>query len=355
MSKLLIRPRYKAKETINDRLSIAAKSLEALPAEVQNQLRVVKQPKTNGSHVQSTTFVEADDHAIDRIRATAGKDVVVEPLIKFHKTTFDMLRAGPLDIADILRAEEVSASFAGTGQQLTINVRGRQRSHVPLAYAEVHLVLMGNGGVRDIMKQRTNDNGDAVFEYADFYEILAVIVVPYTQFWPRIIRGGTSNRKMNILCEPLPDNGPSGWWHDALGVSAQKSNGQDIKIGVIDSGCGPHDALDHVKNRGSFILGEYDPDGGEDSGSHGTHVCGIIGAYPNNHPLPYYGLAPGAHLSSIRVFPENDAANQGDIADAMAVFRPNVAFLFQHGFRSYGGVNESAGFQGLCCSAGCSE
>ena len=39
----------------------------------------------------------------------------------------------------------------------------------------------------------------------------------------------------------------------------------------------------------------------------------------------------------------------------VAVFRPNVAFLFQHGFRSYGGVDESAGFQGLCCSAGCSE
>ena len=40
---------------------------------------------------------------------------------------------------------------------------------------------------------------------------------------------------------------------------------------------------------------------------------------------------------------------------ALAVFRPNVAFLFQHGFRSYGGVDESAGFQGLYCSAGCSE
>ena len=47
--------------------------------------------------------------------------------------------------------------------------------------------------------------------------------------------------------------------------------------------------------------------------------------------------------------------NMAEVTIAMAVFRPDVAFLFQHGFRSYGGVNESAGFQGLCCSAGCSE
>ena len=39
----------------------------------------------------------------------------------------------------------------------------------------------------------------------------------------------------------------------------------------------------------------------------------------------------------------------------VAVFRPNAAFLFQNSFRSYGGIDESAGFQGLCCSTGCFE
>ena len=51
----------------------------------------------------------------------------------------------------------------------------------------------------------------------------------------------------------------------------------------------------------------------------------------------------------------NDPLLSGALPAGMAVFRPNVAFLFQNDFRSYGGVDESAGFQGLCCSAGCSE
>ena len=68
---------------------------------------------------------------------------------------------------------------------------------------------------------------------------------------------------------------------------------------------------------GAFIQGEYLPAGGADSGSHGTHVCGIIAGDTRNNPLPFFGIAPSVEAVSVRVFPEDSPANQGDIADAI--------------------------------------
>ena len=45
-----------------------------------------------------------------------------------------------------------------------------------------------------------------------------------------------------------------------------------IKIGVIDTGVGPHPYLDHVKKVGSILEGKFDPSGGDDVTGHGSHV-----------------------------------------------------------------------------------
>ena len=80
-----------------------------------------------------------------------------------------------------------------------------------------------------------------------------------------------------------------------MGLVVQNHHGsseegdQAIKVGVIDSGCGPHPALDHVTDFGSYIDGEYDQNGGLDSGSHGTHVCGTIGARGQGTSIPFWG------------------------------------------------------------------
>jgi subtilisin len=329
MPTLVVRPRYvehvsaseRRAASVFERSAAVENTLTALPPDVAGQISVLNKPQ-NSSPSQWTTFIQAADvHAVERIRASVTKDVVVEELIEFRKATFDLLGAGPLDLAAILRSEAVAPDYAGGDEELSVTVRGAGRKHVPLAGAEVYLILMGSGGVREVLRTKTDEDGEAKFKFADFYNILSVIVAPYSEFWPRVVRGGPSGRKLNVICESLPNNGPSGWWHKALGIRADADYGKfgntRIKIGVIDSGCGPHRAVDHVLRRGAFINGTYDADGGYDSGAHGTHVCGTIAGNSQNNALPFYGIAPGAEVSSVRVFPEEGSANQGDIADAI--------------------------------------
>jgi len=89
-----------------------------------------------------------------------------------------------------------------------------------------------------------------------------------------------------------------------------------VRVGVIDTGLGPHPNLAHANVQGAYIDGQFDPDGGADVDSHGTHVAGIIGARPNNQG-EYAGLAPGVDLYTVRVFPPGQGANQGDIVNAI--------------------------------------
>ena len=79
----------------------------------------------------------------------------------------------------------------------------------------------------------------------------------------------------------LPKFGPLSWWHLVVGMARYARNrGDGIKIGVIDTGVGPHPYLSHVKRLGSTAGGKYNssPEAGADVEQHGTHVSGIIAA-----------------------------------------------------------------------------
>ena len=69
------------------------------------------------------------------------------------------------------------------------------------------------------------------------------------------------------------------------------NDGAGVRIGVIDSGVGPHRDLPNAS-------GDTDTSHG-----HGTHVAGIIAG---RGAAPYAGIAPGAEIRSYRVF--NDIA-----------------------------------------------
>jgi subtilisin family serine protease len=143
----------------------------------------------------------------------------------------------------------------------------------------------------------------------------SLVAIPAGGFWSVVVRGPDDG--MTVDVPPLPQDGPLAWWHRALGVmDHDPTRGAQIRVGVIDTGVGPHGCLSHVESVGSFIEGAFDPDGGADSDSHGSHVCGTIGARPVNE-ADFMGIAPGADLFSARVFPPGMGANQGDIADAI--------------------------------------
>ena len=140
-------------------------------------------------------------------------------------------------------------------------------------------------------------------------------MVPANGFWSLSVRGPRDGQIVD--CPALPADGPVGWWHEAVGVARPgKTRGRSVRVGVIDTGVGPHPCLEHVIDVGSFVGGAFDPAGGADVGSHGTHVCGIVGAR-SVEPGQYAGVAPGVRLYSARVFPPDGGANQMDISDAL--------------------------------------
>jgi subtilisin len=94
--------------------------------------------------------------------------------------------------------------------------------------------------------------------------------------------------------------------------------GAGIKVGVIDTGCGPHPNLSHVELVGTFIDGKRLPAKlARDVAHHGTHTTGIIGAQPRQIG-DYAGLAPDCRLFHARVFKsEEEGPSQADVINAI--------------------------------------
>lgn len=274
-----------------------------------------------GETSRRTIFFLADPSEIESKREAFGPDVIIEPEIIHHKMldnfAFDLMKAVPLDLVPAFRGAAADPRFLGTEKETIVTVRGNRKL---LHGAEVILFLSGPGGLRERVEKRTDSKGKARFNYASFFDVLGVIVSPYGGFWPQMLRGG--GNKIDVNCAPLPNKGPNAWWHRIMGARFDQENGlfsdgTPIKVGVIDSGCGPHPSLNEVNDRGAIIDGAEltNLDDGHDSGSHGTHVCGIIGG---RYLTDYYsGIGPAVDLYSVRVFPATGGANQGDIADAI--------------------------------------
>lgn len=92
----------------------------------------------------------------------------------------------------------------------------------------------------------------------------------------------------------------------------KKTDGHGVKVGVIDTGVGPHRAL-KVAGGANTVQGELATDFA-DSDHHGTHVAGIIAARADE----FLGISPGVSLRAYRVFGANsDGASNFAIAKAI--------------------------------------
>ncbi|MCZ6861836.1 MAG: S8 family serine peptidase [Alphaproteobacteria bacterium] len=319
MAKYVMSNRRAGKFTDEAKMA-SRKSLETSFSQISNSVDVFGD-KAKGETSRRTIFFMADPSEIESKREAFGPDVIIEPEIVHHKMldnfSFDLMKAVPLDLVPAFRQEAADQRFLGTQRETVVTVRGNRRL---LHGVEVLLFLSGPGGLRERVEQRTNSRGKARFKYASFFEVLGLVASPYGGFWPKMVRGGGS--RIDVDCAPLPNDGPSGWWHRIMGILydpeyGMSSDGTRIGVGVIDSGYGPHPSLNGFNDCGAIIDGTEltDPNDGNDSGSHGTHVCGIIGG---RHATDGFGgIAPAADLYSVRVFPANGGANQGDIADAI--------------------------------------
>jgi len=123
----------------------------------------------------------------------------------------------------------------------------------------------------------------------------------------------------HIECPPMKSQGVLGWWHKRVGIEVYNPNlGQGIRVGLVDSGVGPHPYLKQVHDMGAIIGGEWS-ENGSDVSYHGTMMAGLIAARPTTQEQPG-GIAPGVDLYSLRVYPcGSQGAKRSDVAAAITM------------------------------------
>ena len=267
-------------------------------------LSVIYDNQPDDDEARRVVVFEADATEMSARSGDLPEDVLLEP---------EILHWSAKDVPMEFLGTPTSAALAGSGNTLEVVVTG---GGLPLEGAEVSLFLRGFGGSSIRRDDVTDANGKVTFSHSSFWQPAALIAVPAGDFWGTILRGPSAG-PITIECPPLPQSGPVAWWHQTGGMNIhEETRGQEITVGVIDTGVGPHPALDHVGDVGAYIDGAHLPHDGADVDSHGSHVCGTIGARPVT-PGKFAGIAPGATLFSARVFPPGGGANQGDIANAI--------------------------------------
>ena len=91
--------------------------------------------------------------------------------------------------------------------------------------------------------------------------------------------------------------------------------GKGVGVAVIDSGVAP---VPELKPRIVASLDFTDDKGhGRDEHGHGTHVAGIIGASGVNTHDDTRGVAPGAHIVSLKVLDAEGRGTVGDVIEAI--------------------------------------
>jgi subtilisin family serine protease len=240
-------------------------------------------------------IIEADPREVESKRADLPADFVLEPLLA--------RRPAVVRFDAVPRAEDAPAGI-GTGFGLSVRTGGNAA-----AGARVVLVLAGAAGATSLQAGTTGPDGAARFVYDPRqWAPSAAIVVPRSGAWSWCQQSPRNNAPIDLPA--LPASGPLGWWHQLMGISDAAARGAGIRVGVIDTGLGPHPYLAHVTGVGAFIDGGFDssPAATADVDDHGTHVTGIIAARPAAGSGQFAGLAPDAEVFAARVFPGSAAA-----------------------------------------------
>jgi subtilisin family serine protease len=243
--------------------------------------------------------LELDDTAASKLKSELTPDAVLEPLIRrklHHRRPAELRDAGPMQ----------ARAAAGSGQyQVTVTGAG-----APLGDIDVMFYVADQSGHVNVSTQRTNASGKASITLAAGQRISFVEPIPYAEFWIMLAEAPPSGS--TIDCTPV---GPAssdgkGWWHTATSTG-DAQDGLGIRVGVIDTGCGPHPNLTHVTLAGVFTNGQtLPPAQATDVAEHGTHTTGLIGArptkagdfigWPPRRPCSTLGCSPARRMGRHR-------------------------------------------------------
>lgn len=267
-------------------------------------------PPTAERHVR---VVEADPHKTMERAAELPKDVVMEPELRRRP---HVARPSDIFFSQSLTAPTTPDLGAGASVAFRFTMQGRVVSGVQLS-----LMLMSRNMQSATVHAFSNAAGEVAIPFNPMFWVPFAAIVEPPDAWGFVIRSPAAAQVVDLL--PLPRTGPVGWWQRISGVcDFSLERGAGIRVGVVDTGAGPHPALSHVVGVGSFVDGQFTPGAAasHDIQRHGTHVSGIIGARPPADSGQFGGIAPGVELFVVRVYPDTGveaSANQGDIAAAI--------------------------------------
>jgi subtilisin family serine protease len=174
---------------------------------------------------------------------------------------------------------------------------GGAKSLIPLAGAEVVAITdwqnqCGDSGITDAQGQVHLQLGVLPVQLDRLY-----VKPPAQGYWgayraPAIILAGFS-----IVLSPV-DPSDIDLVRQIYGT-ASLTDGNGVKVGVIDCGVGPHPDLNVAGGR-NIVVDEDPADLADNGDGHGTHVAGIIAGRGNPR-----GVAPGVELYSYRIVGSN--------------------------------------------------
>ena len=290
--------KFQAAEKRASRAAVAS-SFSALFA---GSVAVVNDLNPRDELARRVIVFDCDPEEANAKAAELPADVLLEPQI-LH---FPAVLAAAGGVAPLLVAAGPQVSF-------TAVVTG---AGAPLRGADVVLFLVDATNQQTQLTQVTDVAGAVAFWYPAALQPLGVIVEPAGEFWSMVFRGAANGATLD--CPAIAGVGRIDWWHKQVGIHQFNPElGAGIKVGVIDTGVGPHGCLAHVVSVGAFINGSHDATAGADVASHGSHTTGTIGARPVG-PNDRAGIAPGVSLFNARVFPSATVgASQADIANAL--------------------------------------
>jgi subtilisin len=291
-----------------DEAKIASRASVAAAIGLLPTARVVADHQPSDPLARQVALIDADAGEVAALRAQMPPEAILEPAIRrnLHR------RRVPIELRAAIPQSAVHAAAAV--YKATITAGG-----APLANRDVMIYLRGAGGIH-VQTLQTDAKGMIKVSVPNGSAVAFVEPIPYAAFWIMLAEAPPSGS--TIDCVPIAkakNNG--GWWHKAMNVNlSDHSRGNGIKVGVIDTGCGPHRNLAHVTLVGAYVDGTVLPGSqAEDVAEHGTHTSGIIGARPKKS-AEYAGIAEGCDLFHARVFKgesPGDGPTQADIINAI--------------------------------------
>jgi len=203
-----------------------------------------------------------------------------------------------------------AVTAAGASYKIKITGGGN-----PLSGIQVIFYFQDSSGQFRNFETTTKNQGLAKVNVPAGTTVAFVEPVPYAGFWIMLREAPPSGSTLD--CTPIvkATAGGAGWWHSAMGMDINNAQrGAGIKVGVIDTGRGPHANLAHVTLVGAFVDQQsLPPAQATDVAEHGTHTTGLEGARPKKGG-DYVGMAPGVR-SVPR--PEYSRARNGETAPPM--------------------------------------